>query len=337
MNALLIAFLPPLIAALIALVGTRLLITVLTRRQVLDHPNHRSSHDRPTPRGGGLAVVAAIIAGWGLALAFGMAPSTLLWPLVAAGGLAAVCFLDDLYGLGARLRLIAQTAAVAMGLWGLPGQGLFGDFLPAPLDLAVTALIWLWFINLYNFMDGIDGISGVETVVIAGGLAGLTYFSGGAATAGLLVPALVVLAAAIGFLRWNWHPARIFLGDVGSVPLGYLLGWLAIAAAGRDSVGGAIWAACLILPLYYFVDATVTLLRRLARGVNIFHAHREHFYQQSVIAGRRHDQVAGAVALCGLGLWGAAWAIAPWAPLAGLAVAGLLVGVLIAWMRRPPR
>ena len=147
----------------------------------------------------------------------------------------------------------------------------------------------------------------------------------------------MVAAAAVGFLRWNWHPAKIFLGDVGSVPLGFLLGWLAIAAAGQDSVGGPIWTACLILPLYYFVDATVTLLRRLARGVNIFQAHREHFYQQAVIAGRRHDQVAGAIALCGGGLWAAAWGVTAWAPVAGLALAALLVGVLIVWMRRPPR
>ena len=250
MNTLLTAALPPFIAALVALVGTRLLIGALTRRQILDHPNHRSSHDRPTPRGGGLAVVAAVVAGWGAAFALGQAPSALLWPLVAAGGLAVVSFLDDLYGLGARLRLLAQSAAVALGLWGVPGHGLFGEFLPAPVDWVVTAVIWLWFINLFNFMDGIDGISGVETVVIAGGLAGVAYALGGAAMAGLFVPALVVVAAAAGFLSWNWHPARIFLGDVGSVPLGYLLGWLAIAAAGLDNVGGPIWTACLILPLY---------------------------------------------------------------------------------------
>ena len=337
MNALLTAALPPFIAALVTLVGTRLLIGALTRRQILDHPNHRSSHDRPIPRGGGLAVVAAVVAGWGAAFALGQAPSALLWPLVAAGGLAVVSFLDDLYGLGARLRLLAQSAAVALGLWGVPGHGLFGEFLPAPVDWVVTAVIWLWFINLFNFMDGIDGISGVETVVIAGGLAGVAYALGGAAMAGLFVPALVVVAAAAGFLRWNWHPARIFLGDVGSVPLGYLLGWLAIAAAGLDNVGGPIWTACLILPLYYFVDATVTLFRRLARGTNIFEAHREHFYQKAVMAGRRHDQVAGAVALCGAGLWGAAWGIAPWAPFAGLGAGALLVGALIVWMRRAPR
>ena len=337
MNARLTAALPPFIAALVALVGTRLLIGALTRRQILDHPNHRSSHDRPTPRGGGLAVVAAVVAGWGAAFALGQAPSALLWPLVAAGGLAVVSFLDDLYGLGARLRLLAQSAAVALGLWGVPGHGLFGEFLPAPVDWVVTAVIWLWFINLFNFMDGIDGISGVETVVIAGGLAGAAYALGGTAMAGLFVPALVVVAAAAGFLRWNWHPARIFLGDVGSVPLGYLLGWLAIAAAGLENVGGPIWTACLILPLYYFVDATVTLFRRLARGANIFEAHREHFYQQAVMAGRRHDQVAGAVALCGAGLWGAAWGIAPWAPFAGLGAGALLVGALIVWMRRAPR
>ena len=236
MNALLTAALPPFIAALVALVGTRLLIGALTRRQILDHPNHRSSHDRPTPRGCGIAVMAAIIAGWGAALALGQAPSALLWPLVAAGGLAVVSFLDDLYGLGAPLRLLAQSAAVPLGLWGVPGHGLFGEFLPAPVDWVVTAVIWLWFINLFNFMDGIDGISGVETVVIAGGLAGVAYALGGAAMAGCSCRPWWWWRRR-WFSRWNWHPAWIFLGDVGSVPLGYLLGWFAIAAAGLDTIG----------------------------------------------------------------------------------------------------
>lgn len=324
------------ISLLVSLAATWALIGFLQRRQILDHPNHRSSHQQPTPRGGGIATVAALSCAWVIAAWLGLIPAHMLIVLATAGGLGVICFIDDLRGLGARIRFSGQLLAVAIGLLILPAGGLFSNSLPVVLDLLITGFVWLWFINLFNFMDGIDGITGVETIVISGGLSGVVLVTGGP---DWMIPAsLPIAAAALGFLVWNWHPARLFLGDVGSVPLGFLLGWLCIAmAAGSPGVGSASWIAVLILPLYYFSDASYTLLARLLRRRNIFEAHREHAYQRAVIAGYRHDQVSIAVAVCGVGLWIAALVITPQTPLGGILLAMVMVACLLIWMRRPKR
>ena len=197
---------------------------------------------------------------------------------------------------------------------------------PAGVEDAMAGLAWVWFVNLFNFMDGIDGIAGVETASIGLGLAAI----------GLLAPAaggdpghaLGLAAAALGFLWWNWHPAKIFLGDVGSVPIGFLLGWLLLTAAANGW-----WAPALILPLYYLVDATATLLRRATRREKVWRAHREHFYQYAVQQGRSHAQVSGVVAIANAALIGLAMA-AMHAPLPALAGAAIVVALLLLWMRR---
>jgi len=142
--------------------------------------------------------------------------------------------------------------------------------------LALVAVVY-W-VNLFNFMDGIDGLAGSETIAVAlGYLALLTY-------AGLADPfwrlALVIAASAAGYLFWNWHPARVFMGDAGSIPLGFLVGWLMLDLALRGQ-----WAAGLILPLYFVADATFTLLARAYRGEKLWQAHRQHFYQRAVLGG----------------------------------------------------
>ena len=276
-------------SAAVAWLATGALLRVLRRHAVLDHPNPRSSHTRPTPRGGGLAVVATILIAWLMIWSVFETPSVLLIVLLAAG-LAALSWLDDLKGLPVAIRLLAHAVAVVIALAALPSDGLvFQGLLPVILDRAATALIWLWFVNLYNFMDGIDGIAGVETVAIGAGVFAVAVASGlGGDHAAL---GLGLAGATLGFLVWNWHPARIFLGDVGSVPLGFLTAWLlfSLAAAG-------IWLPALLLPLYFLADATLTLARRLFGGESIWQAHAGHFYQ---IAARRlasHARVAGAVA-----------------------------------------
>ena len=139
--------------------------------------------------------------------------------------------------------------------------------------------------------------------------------------------AALTAAAALGFLVWNWHPARVFLGDVGSVPLGFLVGWLLLELMARGA-----WAAAIILPSYYATDATLTLVRRLLRGEKIWQAHKEHFYQRAVQAGRSHAQVSAAVGLAGGALIGLAW----WSTLGfeweAIAGAALVVVLLMAWM-----
>ena len=152
--------------------------------------------------------------------------------------------------------------------------------LPIGVIHILSMLFVVWMINLYNFMDGIDGISGVETVALGLGLFLVAAVAGPIDAGGF---GLLLAAAALGFLVWNWHPARVFLGDVGSIPLGYLLAWLLLALA---YAGHAVPA--LILPLYFVFDATFTLLSRLLRGASVFDAHSEHLYQRARRGGKSH-------------------------------------------------
>jgi UDP-N-acetylmuramyl pentapeptide phosphotransferase/UDP-N-acetylglucosamine-1-phosphate transferase len=313
-----------------ACLGTRALIPALRRAAVLDRPNERSSHAIPTPRGGGIAVVAASLAAWLGLVAAGSAPVTLLPVIAGAAALALVSWFDDLRGLSPAVRLGAQCAAVALGIAAAMPQGaVFQGWLPAVLDMAAAALLWVWFVNLYNFMDGIDGIAGSETAAIGIGLAlfGVTGVWDDPAIAASIVavPAAAIAAAAIGFLVWNWAPARIFLGDVGSVPLGYLLGYLLLAAAARGH-----WKIALILPLYFLADATITLLRRLLRGERVWLPHREHFYQQAVRRGLGHAAVVRRVIAADMILIGAGWVAETVSGILGLAAAGATVLVLLA-------
>lgn len=312
--------------------GTGLLIRYLIRRQILDRPNERSSHAVPTPRGGGIAVLGSVVAAWlvGLGLSSGAATPDLV-VLAASIVLGMVCFIDDLQGLKALPRLLAQCVAVIPGLWLIADHGgLFRAVFPIALDLAATGFLWLWFINLFNFMDGIDGIAGVEIATIGIGLCGLV--ASGSINPSLLEPALALTAGALGFLIWNWRPARIFMGDVGSIPLGYLIGWLLInAAQGNDGHGTAI-VACLILPAYYLSDASITLGRRLLNRENVLQAHRQHFYQQAIIRGVGHATVCGWVIVANAGLVATAWLIASSHPVWAFAMASCIVAVLLLTM-----
>lgn len=317
---------------------TRLTLQWLRAKAVLDLPNERSSHSVPTPRGGGLAVTPVVVAGWALAGWVAPAPPA-FWAAfwAALGGsvlLAGLSFLDDRLSLSRRLRLALHVGAVALATAMLPDTLLvFQGWMPLWLDRTVTLIGWVWFVNLYNFMDGIDGITGVETASIGGGLV----------LVGVLVPVasglpfpllgLVLIGASLGFLVFNWHPASLFMGDVGSIPLGYLLGFVLIVLAGEGHL-----AAALILPAYYVLDATVTLLKRLVQGKPVGQAHREHFYQYAVHHGKRsHAEVALLVLGGNLCLTVAAAAALTGAT--GLAV-GLCLGTLLLLMvlfRRAPR
>jgi len=309
--------------------GTWAVLGLLTRFRIFDQPNQRSSHTVAKPRGGGIALIPLILLGWSAwAIWSDNAPAG-FWRIVpAAALLAAVSWVDDLRNLPAGLRLAAQAVAVALGLSGFSGLGwVFQGFLPPLLDGLAAALLWLWFINLFNFMDGIDGISGVQALSVG---VGLTLAAGLAGLAPELVTLpLLLAAAALGFLFWNWPPARLFLGDVGSVPLGYLLGWLLLLAAAQGQ-----WVVALILPLYYLADASLTLARRTLRGAKIWRAHREHAYQRAAKGGLTHGAVTGRVLLCNgvlIACAGTAAAGWPWPALAGAFVA---VAILLADLER---
>jgi UDP-N-acetylmuramyl pentapeptide phosphotransferase/UDP-N-acetylglucosamine-1-phosphate transferase len=316
------------VVALASWAGTGIVLRLLTAWRVYDEPNHRSSHTQAKPRGGGLAIVPVLLVAWVAAAISDSQHDMGFWLLVTGALLlAAISWADDVRPRPASLRFGVQVAAVALGIWFLrPEMLVFQGLLPLPADRAAAALLWLWFINLFNFMDGIDGITAVETVTISGGLATIAALIFGWSLDTFI--AAVPAAAALGFLYWNWAPSRIFLGDVGSVPLGYLLGWFLIIFAANG-----FWEAALILPLYYLADASLTLAKRALRRERLWQAHREHFYQRAVQRGFSHAAVAGRIAACNtilvlLAVWAATgrpWS-APGIPLALalLAVAGLL-------------
>jgi UDP-N-acetylmuramyl pentapeptide phosphotransferase/UDP-N-acetylglucosamine-1-phosphate transferase len=300
---------------------TRVLIPVLARREILDRPNERSSHREPTPRGGGVAIIAVTLLCWIALARAGLVSSTVLGITAGAVLLGAVSWIDDLRSLSPAVRLLAQAAAVAIGV----------SLLPGPRDLfvlAATGLLWVWWINLFNFMDGIDGLAGSEAGAIGAGL--LVFASVGAGNdPALQILSATVIGAAAGFLVWNWSPARIFLGDVGSVPLGYLLGFLLLDLALRGR-----WKIALILPLYFLADATITLARRLLRGERVWRAHREHFYQQAVRLGLGHPAVVKRVIAADLVLIGCGWAAENGWSAVSLAASAATVAILLTALAR---
>jgi UDP-N-acetylmuramyl pentapeptide phosphotransferase/UDP-N-acetylglucosamine-1-phosphate transferase len=307
--------------SLLTCLTTGVLIPILTRREILDRPNERSSHRVPTPRGGGIAVVGSVLLAWIVLARTEAVPSGVFGIVLGAVLLAAVSWLDDLRGLSPVVRLLAQAAAVAVGIL----------VLPEPRDLlylAAIGLVWIWWINLFNFMDGIDGLAGSEAAAIGAGL--LLFASVGAsADPALRTLAAVLTGAAIGFLVWNWSPAKIFLGDVGSVPLGYILGFLLLDLAVRG-----YWKIALILPLYFLADATITLARRLLRGERVWQAHREHFYQQAVRRGLGHAAVAKRVIAADLVLIACGWAAENGWTATALAASAATVAILLMALAR---
>lgn len=273
-------FHPLFIAALSGLVsyfGTKKLLPVL-KRHVLDMPNARSNHKEPVPRGGGIAMIGAALLGF---LFLGMP----LLLILAALLLAYVSFADDRGGLPVRTRLAAQLVAVALGIHVLPGP-VFGAF-PGAVEWILVALGWLWFINLTNFMDGIDGISAMQAIMVSAGIALIAWTWHMPAYEGA---AFVMMASAWGFYRFNRSPAKLFMGDVGSVPLGFLMGYLLLSLAAQGYLLSA-----LILPAYYLSDATYTLFRRAKRHEKVWQAHSEHAYQQAARGGLSHRQIVSCI------------------------------------------
>lgn len=306
------------------------LLRPLLVRYALARPNARSSHRIPTPQGGGIAVLAGAFVGLGLALLLVQLPADerqgLL--LVAAGAvlLAVVGAWDDIRPLPAGIRLVLQAAGVALVVFCAAPEIRLLPALPLPVERGLALLAGVWFVNLVNFIDGIDWIT----------VAGIAPLAGALVLAGLhgtLDPASSLLAAALlggllGFAPFNKPVAKIFLGDVGSLPIGLITAYLLYRLAGTGAL-----AAALILPLYPVLDATITLLRRLARGEKVWQAHRSHFYQQATDNGFSVLQVVAQVALLDLVLVllaGASLAFpAFWAQLACLLAALALTGALL--------
>ena len=314
--------LPVLAGALLAYFGLKLLVPVLVSRAILDHPEDRRNHETPTPRGGGLAVVGAVLIVW-LYFVPDRTEAAFLAFWFGAVVLTAVSFLDDMRRLGAPVRFAVQAAAVALALWAGPGLPDIAGVPGWAVAIAV-GFLWVWFVNLFNFMDGIDGIAGVEAIAVAFGGALCLALAGHAHVAQAM--ALTIVGAALAFLAFNWHPARVFMGDSGSIPLGFMLGGLLVALLATP-----FWAAAVILPAYYWIDSGITILWRLKDGERVWTPHSRHAYQKAVRRGWRHDRVALTIAAFNLVMIALA-VVSPAAPIicaaVGLGLALVLFAVL---------
>ena len=269
-------------------------------------------------------MTGSILLAWIALHTAGLVASSEISIALGTGLLAVVSWIDDLRGLSPWVRLAAQGAAVTIGILVLPEtRNGFEAWLGPTLCFAALGLVWVWWINLFNFMDGIDGLAVSEAAAICGGLLLFAIVGDGAdSTAALLTAGII--GAAIGFLVWNWSPARIFLGDVGSVPLGYLSGFLLLELATRGR-----WKIALILPLYFLADATITLFRRLLSGERVWEPHRQHFYQRAVRNGLGHADVVKRVIAANLLLIGCGWAAENAGAALSLAAAIAIVAVLL--------
>ena len=279
--------------------ATSIALTLVMRnfalsRGLLDVPNERSSHKVPTPRGGGAAIAVTAMTGFGILAALHRLDFAAFAALAGGLAVAAVGFVDDRQALPAVVRLSAHVTAAMWALaWlgGLSALRVGGHLISlGGLGPVVGVLGIVWVLNLFNFMDGIDGLAASEATFVAWSGALLTAAE--SASSGVAAAALVFGASCLGFLRWNWPPAQIFMGDVGSGYLGYVIAVLALAATRENPV--ALWA-WLILGGVFFVDATVTLLRRLLRGERVYEAHRTHAYQWLARRWGSHAKVTCAI------------------------------------------
>ncbi|MDO8412824.1 MAG: glycosyltransferase family 4 protein [Gallionellaceae bacterium] len=303
----------PLIAALVTMLLAAILLFSKAGKSMQDIPNERSLHDTPVPRIGGMAVMAGILSAWAL-----MVMSWVWWIVLPLLLLFAISILDDIRGLPVQQRLLAHIVAA---IFLIIGSGAVAHSIMLGL-LLVACVVWMT--NLYNFMDGSDGLAGGMTFF------GFTMYGVGSLMHGDEIQAMLnfsIGAAALGFLYYNFYPAKVFMGDAGSIPLGFLA-----AAMGLWGWQQGHWPAWFPLLVFspFVMDATITLLKRTLRGEKIWHAHREHYYQRLVQLGWGHRNTAllefslmfaaGASALVGLryapstpwlllGVWGGVYAV----------------------------
>jgi UDP-N-acetylmuramyl pentapeptide phosphotransferase/UDP-N-acetylglucosamine-1-phosphate transferase len=265
-------------------------IRPLMLRHALAKPNARSSHRIPTPQGAGIAVIAATLIAAGAVMAFG-SPSAMKIPAIVFGAtlfIAAVGLVDDVHPIPVLPRLLLQAASVAAIVFSAPESLRIVDAAPLWIERGLVLLAGLWFVNLVNFMDGLDLMTAAEAVPISAAIALLGWL--GEVPASTTITAAALCGALLGFTPFNRPVAKIFLGDVGSLPIGLLLGWCLLQLAWHQQL-----AACVLLPLYYLTDATVTLTRRMVRREPFWAAHRSHYYQRATDNGFTVWQVVGEV------------------------------------------
>jgi Fuc2NAc and GlcNAc transferase len=297
----------PLLTLVVSTVLCGLYLLAARRLQILDQPNERSSHQQPTPHGGGAPLF--------LAFSFGVAVAALWWDIwtapylllmMLALALMLLGVVDDFRELSVRLRM-ALYGLVALLMSAYLLQPMFGGAILLAASL-FWGLVLLWSLNLFNFMDGIDGIAATQCVLACGSAALLAWVGGGHSAYALFC--LLLAAAHLGFLAWNWPPARLFMGDAGSVPTGFLLASLALLGWVEGQLNPLCW---LVLLAAFVTDASWTLLWRIASGQPFTQPHRSHAYQRLSRHMGSHLVVdMGLVALNGLWLFPLAWGVQIW-------------------------
>lgn len=334
----------------VAAFGCIMLVGVLRPllvRYALARPNARSAHVAPVPQGGGIAVmITVILAAWfgaaalgaegptalgfgpGSQFAVGGADETRLWSVLGAAVLVGlVGLVDDIRPLPPWPRLALQLVAVGVAVSALPDGARVLPFLPPAVERPILVVGGAWFVNLTNFMDGMDWLAVAETVPVTGALSLFWFFGFLSAPAGLL--SLALLGGISGFAPFNRPVAQLFLGDVGSLAIGLLVAYGLFDLAGHGGL-----AAALLLPLYYLADSGITLAWRLRRGDRVWEAHRHHFYQVAVARGFSVREVLARVVVANLAL-GAFAAASLWQGSAVLSGVDLLLGIgVVAWLLR---
>ncbi|WP_457747000.1 MraY family glycosyltransferase [Sulfurimonas sp.] len=264
------------------------------KKSLIAHVNERSSHTTPTPHGGGIAVAFTWFLGLTYLFFSAEISSSLYYALMVGVIISVVSYFDDLFELSAKLRIFVQSFVAILGIYFIGGLdsidfGIFSIENQIITNIFAFLLI-VWFINLYNFLDGIDGYAGSEAIFL--GLSGFLLFGG--------AQFLVLAVAVLGFLVWNWHRAKIFMGDVGSTLLGYTVAVFTLYYANENPLN--LWVWIILFGVFWF-DATYTLLMRYKNKEKLSHAHKKHGYQRLVQVGWSHDKVVKVSILINIGLF----------------------------------
>tara|TARA_B110000261_G_scaffold157402_1_gene192382 strand:- start:387 stop:1406 length:1020 start_codon:yes stop_codon:yes gene_type:complete len=277
---------------IVSLVTIKASIILLKKTRTIDIPNERSSHSIPTPKGAGLGIIATL-----LIVYYTFFPLTDFWFIGSIVILAVLSFINDNKQISIIIRLIIQMVLtiIILNLWPpLQQTMLLSNIIPFWLGNIIIILIVIWLINLFNFMDGIDGISGTQCIIIGVGVGVSIMFSQEEYKLEQLFAGFMA-GSCLAFLVWNWSPAKVFLGDAGSIPLGFINAILILLLCKNG-----LWYVAIIINNYYFFDASITLLRRIRMKQKPWKAHKEHFYQKAIQNGYSHSEVCKIIAIHGI-------------------------------------
>ncbi len=284
------------------LMTIKALIAILTKFNLIDLPDKsRRSHNSPTPRGAGISLILCyliIMPAQEYFFAGTLIYSHIIIPIFLP--ICFITFLEDTVHTSIITRLIIFVLCSILAImWMVHPHHVLYDDLPIWIDLAISSFALLTFMNIYNFMDGIDGISAAETLHISLNMLALTYLSIDIVNSpGFIIPTLFIIIGWISaFINFNWHPAKIFLGDTGSISIGFLLGIIILIIA---SSSAHLFLACVISCLYYVADGGMTIILRINNGDNIFTPHLKHFFQQAVKSGNSHSSVVKQIMRCNI-------------------------------------